>query len=187
MNFLDSWGYLQCSSLHLEDIRSFYAIISPLINHSFSDCLSRLKCHVLSCVWFCDPVDGSVPDSSVHGLFQARILEWVAISSPRESSWPRDWTWLSHVSWTAGGFFTCWVNFSDYNMPCFFSQMLLGQTQWSTGVISFMIWPYSNARAWYWVTVFTKLFKAVSRRQGYTMEKRLPLQLHSLTSYIKHT
>ena len=48
----------------------------------------------LSRVWlFCDPMDCSVPGSSVHGIFQARILEWVAISS-----WPRDQTRVSCVS-----------------------------------------------------------------------------------------
>ena len=43
----------------------------------------------------CDPMDWSPPGSSVHGILQARILEWVAISSSRESSWPRDWTLIS--------------------------------------------------------------------------------------------
>ena len=43
----------------------------------------------LSCVWlFCDPMDRSRPGSFVHGIFQARILEWVAISCFRGSSWP---------------------------------------------------------------------------------------------------
>ena len=120
VNFLDSWEYLQCSSLHLEDIRSSYVITSLFINQGFSNGLSRRKCYMLSHVWFCDPMDGSMPDSSVHGLFQARTLEWVAISSSRESPWSRDQTILYHVSWIAGGIFTCWVNFSDYNMPCFF-------------------------------------------------------------------
>ena len=41
---------------------------------------------------FCDPVDCSPPGSSVHGVFQAKILEWVAISSSRGSSQPRDQT-----------------------------------------------------------------------------------------------
>ena len=40
----------------------------------------------------CDPMNCSPPDSSVRGILQARILEWVAISSSRGSSWPRDWT-----------------------------------------------------------------------------------------------
>ena len=52
---------------------------------------------------------GVQPDSSVHGIFQARILEWVAIFSPRVSSWPRNWTCISLVSCIADGFFTCWA------------------------------------------------------------------------------
>ena len=46
----------------------------------------------------CDPVDCSLPGSSVRGLFQARILEWVTISFSRGSSQPRDWTPVSCVS-----------------------------------------------------------------------------------------
>ena len=40
----------------------------------------------------CDPMDCSLPGSSVHGILQARILEWVAISFSRGSSQPRNWT-----------------------------------------------------------------------------------------------
>ena len=39
----------------------------------------------------------SPPDSSVHGIFQLRILEWIAIASCRGSSWPRDWTQISCI------------------------------------------------------------------------------------------
>ena len=52
---------------------------------------------------FCNPWTVAQPGSSVHGIFQARILEWVAISYSRGSSWPRDWTRVSNI---AGGFFT---------------------------------------------------------------------------------
>ena len=45
---------------------------------------------------FCDPMDYSPPGSSNHGILQARILEWVAISSSRPSFWSRGWT---HSSW----------------------------------------------------------------------------------------
>ena len=48
-----------------------------------------------SCLTLCHPKDCSPPGSSVHGIFQARILEWVAISSSRGSSQPRDWTCVS--------------------------------------------------------------------------------------------
>ena len=43
-----------------------------------------------SCPTFCDPVDCSLPGSSVHGIFQARVLQWVAISFSTGSSQPRD-------------------------------------------------------------------------------------------------
>ena len=52
------------------------------------------------------PVDCSHPDSSVHGILQARILVWVAISFSRRPSWLRDRT---QVSCTAGGFFIIWA------------------------------------------------------------------------------
>ena len=46
----------------------------------------------------CDPMDYSPPGSSVYRILQARILEWVPISSFRGSSWPRDWTLISCIS-----------------------------------------------------------------------------------------
>ena len=48
-----------------------------------------------SCPTLCDPIDCSMPGSSVHGISQARILEWVAISFSKGSSRPRDWTRVS--------------------------------------------------------------------------------------------
>ena len=51
-----------------------------------------------SCLTLCDPMDYSLPGSSVHGIFQARILEWVVISFSRESSQHRDWTWVSCIA-----------------------------------------------------------------------------------------
>ena len=56
-----------------------------------------------SCLTFCDPMDFSPPGSSIYGIFQARILEWAAISSHRGSSQLRDWTCVSCI---AGRFFT---------------------------------------------------------------------------------
>ena len=51
-----------------------------------------------SCLILWDPGDRSLPGFSVHWIFQARILEWVAISFSRESSWPRDWTRVFCIS-----------------------------------------------------------------------------------------
>ena len=50
-----------------------------------------------SCPTLCDPMDYSLPGSSVHGIFQAIVLEWIAISFSKESSQPRDWTQISHI------------------------------------------------------------------------------------------
>ena len=51
-----------------------------------------------SCLTLCDPMDHSPPDFSVHGILQARILEWVAMSSSRGSSQPRDQTCISRIA-----------------------------------------------------------------------------------------
>ena len=51
-------------------------------------------------------MDCSLPGSSIHRIFQARVLDWVATSFSRGSSRPRDQTWVSH---TAGGHFTIWA------------------------------------------------------------------------------
>ena len=59
-----------------------------------------------SCLTLCNPMDCSSPGSFVHGILQARTLEWVAIPYSRGSSWPRDWT---QVSRSAGRFFTIWT------------------------------------------------------------------------------
>ena len=59
-----------------------------------------------SCLTLSDPMDCSLPGSTVHGIFQARILEWGAISSSRGSSQPKDRTCISYISALAGGFFT---------------------------------------------------------------------------------
>ena len=59
-----------------------------------------------SCPTLCDPVDGSLPSSPVHGILQARILEWVAISFSRGSSRPRGRTPVSRIG---GRHFNLWA------------------------------------------------------------------------------
>ena len=61
---------------------------------------------IQSCLTLCDPMDYSPPDSSGHGISQARILEWVATSFSRASSQPRDRSWVSSI---AVRFFTIWA------------------------------------------------------------------------------
>ena len=54
----------------------------------------------------CDRKDWNPPGSSVHGILQARILEWVVIPFSRGSSWPKDLTQVSHI---VGRFFSIWA------------------------------------------------------------------------------
>ena len=67
-------------------------------------------CLVAQSFWlFAMAMDCSPPGSSVHGILQARILEWVAISFSRESSQSRHPIWVSHI---AGRFFTIWATWN---------------------------------------------------------------------------
>ena len=59
-----------------------------------------------SCPTLCNPMDYGPPGSSVHGILQGRILEWVVMPFSRGFSQPRDWMWASH---TAGRPFTIWA------------------------------------------------------------------------------
>ena len=68
---------------------------------SLSSCVCTQLCPTL-----CDPMDCNLPGYSVHGIFQAGILDWVAISYFRGSSQPRDLTQVSCGFCTEGGFFT---------------------------------------------------------------------------------
>ena len=67
-----------------------------------------------SCPTLFDPMDCSLPGSSVHGIFQARVLEWIAISFSRGSSQPRVWTRVSHI---VDRCFTIWAYWWSPNPP----------------------------------------------------------------------
>ena len=81
---------------------------------SFSTILGRVLYYTVkmtasvfqSCLTLCNPTDGSPPGSSVHGILEARTLEWVAIPFSRGSSSSRGRTWVSCI---AGRFFTVWA------------------------------------------------------------------------------
>ena len=74
-----------------------------------------------SCLTLCIPMDCSLPGSTVHGVFQARILEWVAISFSRRSCRPRDWTRVSCIVrrcftvWATREVFLFLVNFGYFS------------------------------------------------------------------------
>ena len=73
-----------------------------------------------SCLTLCDPMGCSPPGSFVHGILQARILEWVAISFSRGSSWARDWT---QVSCIVGRCFNLWPTRESYGFSSSHVQM----------------------------------------------------------------
>ena len=58
------------------------------------------------CPTLCNPMDCNLPGSPLHGIFQARVLEWVAIAFSKGSSQPKNQTWVSHI---AGRCFTIWA------------------------------------------------------------------------------
>ena len=101
------WGSFLFSSLYLEfSSFSFFLV-------AFCVWAKLLQ----SCPILCNPMDSSLPGFSVHGIPQARILEWVVVPSSRGSSRPRDQTCVSCVSALAGRFF---ITSSTWEAPLAF-------------------------------------------------------------------
>ena len=82
---------------------SMYTLLKLSQNHFTCGCMCVVP---KPCPTLCDLMDCSPPGSCVHEIFQARILEWVAISFSWLSSQPRDWTWVSCI---ADRFSTDWA------------------------------------------------------------------------------
>ena len=111
--------------------------------------------HVLACVYarllqacltLCDPVDYSSLGSSVHGILQARILEWVAMPSSMGSSLPRDWTYISYILCIAGGFFT---TSATWQAPHVLDQLVIGWP-W-LGQLGLMVILWGSSTPWWHV------------------------------------
>ena len=109
-------------------LESFFSFKSNSVAHTVDSCsrthviftnffplplcmLVPQSCLTLQYHGLCNIMDWGQSVSSVHGIFQARIPEWVAIPFSRGSSWPRDQTWISHI---AGSLFTVWATWEDY-------------------------------------------------------------------------
>ena len=96
----------------------------------------------------CSPMDGNLPGSSVHGISQARILEWVAISYSRGSSWPRDLTWVSCVSCIGRGVLylplhhlgSPYHELGGLNNIDFFLRILEAEKSWNQGASVIRLW-----------------------------------------------
>ena len=109
------------------------------LSHSL-DCV--LSC--FSSAWLCNPMDCSPPGSSVYGIFQGRLLEWVAMPCSRRSSQPRDRTCISYISYVS-----CIGRWVPYLWA---SWMLLNKCL--IGIVSFLVvrrrrgvkWRKTNSR-----------------------------------------
>ena len=104
-------------------------------------------------------MDCSPPGSSVHGIFQARIVEWVAIPFSRGSSWPRDQTWISHF---VGRFFTIWATREaqpSFLLVFYFYllHMVCSNNQNSRMIISQGFWEISSVR-WLFICISSSNF-----------------------------
>ena len=87
-----------------------------------------------SCLTLSNPVDCSPRGSAIHGIFQARVLEWVAISFSRGSSRPEDWTQISRIG---GRRFTIWAT----------KEVLFSSVQFSHSVVSDSLRPHESQHA----------------------------------------
>ena len=105
--FFKKWDFWWDSGIVLS-LQINLGIMSILTISVF--CAKNMVCvcakSLQSCPTLCDLMYCKLPGSSVHGIFQARILEWVAMPFSRGSSYSRDRTW---VSWTVGRFFIIWA------------------------------------------------------------------------------
>ena len=111
----------------------------------------------------------SLSSSSVHGVLQAKILEWVAISSSRGSSWSKDWIPTSYVScigrqvlhWQAGFLLTGWIRWTQqrcYTMPHDFDDL---QRLFLKQDLFILFWLH-------WVFLAAQGLSPVATRGGYS-------------------
>ena len=104
------WSHMY---MYIVDLRivvvMFYKVIekiAPLSPGKISICCVHAYIVAQLCLTLCNPMDCSLSGSSVHGILQARILEWVAMPSSRGSSQPKDQTQVSRIPCR---FFTIWA------------------------------------------------------------------------------
>ena len=106
-----------------------------------------------SCPTLCNPMDYSLPGSSGHGILQARILEWVVISSPWGSSQPRDWTLVSCIFCVGRWVLYHWAiwDSQSYRVLCLVAQSCLTlHNPWTVALPALLSMRTLQARAIIW-------------------------------------
>ena len=137
------------------------------------------------CLILCDPMDCSLPGSSLHGILQARVLEWVAISFSRGSSRPRDWT---PVSCIAGRRFNLWATREALS---FFKSQPESHTSEMASPLTLHL--YSQLMIWYTIVHWTSprqqpgilrwLCEVVTSARNSLIWNLSPYFQHSLINY----
>ena len=104
---VDGWNKINLNIIGVQEVKEVSNQVIKWVNHrNIGDTWNYNRSWVLVaqfCPTLCDPMDCSPPVSFIHGILQARILEWATVSFSRASSPPRDQTWVSCIS---GRFFT---------------------------------------------------------------------------------
>ena len=108
------------------------------------------------CLTLCNSVDCSLPGSSVHGVFQARILAWVYVSSSRASFCPKYWTWFSCVSCIYRWILYHWA----IGEACCWDQ---GGFQWQAVPEG---WGWGEVRCMFWGRKLNRVWGQWERRPG---------------------
>ena len=124
------------------------------------------------CPTLCDPVDCSLPGSSIHGILQARILEWVTISFSRGSSQPRDQTWVSRIGGRCFNLWTSWsiILFSSCNAwEYVFIFWPLADSYWKNSEQKFtlFVWVSIYPDEWtkMWHIFITEYYSAIKKNE----------------------
>ena len=105
-----------------------------------------------SCLTLCNPIDCRPPDSSVHGIFWARILGWIAISLSKTSSWPSDRTCVSCISCVNMQILYHWATWEAPQVHGLLQERIL---EWVAIPFS---WGFSWPRNWTWVSCMVGRF-----------------------------
>ena len=142
-----TWAHLQFAAWKFESWTADQRTSPPLSSQNWTE----LK-HLFSRVQLCDPKDCSPPGSSVHGILQARMLEWSAAAFSRGPSWPRDQTQVSRI---AGRVFTVWATreaLSSHNPHSYVRKVMAGKQESKgagcPGVPQTTLWVRNFDLAW---------------------------------------
>ena len=128
-----------------------YSQLEPVINHRSDSRFHEtdfMLLRVQSCPTLCDPVDCSSPGYSVHGILQASILEWFAISSSRGSFWSRGYSWprgRTHISCIGRQILYHWATWEAQVTPYWHRHTPDYWEIWSSCADSHILWRGTGA------------------------------------------